>query len=49
VKVHLGGKTSNILANGYEPVLWGMATISALAAAAMVRVGQYSPHSFGRK
>ena len=35
------GLQLNTLAHGDEPVLWGMATISALAAAAMVRVGQH--------
>lgn len=37
----VGAGAAYTLANGYEPVLWGMATISALAAAAMVRVGQH--------
>lgn len=37
----VGAGAAYTLANGYEPVLWGMATTSALAAVAMVRVGQH--------
>jgi predicted MFS family arabinose efflux permease len=36
----VGTGVAYTLAGGYPPVLWGMATVSVLAAAAMVRVGQ---------
>lgn len=36
----VGAGAAYALAGGYEPVFWGMATISALAALSMVRVGQ---------
>jgi MFS family permease len=36
----VGAGAAYTLAGGYDPVLWGMATVSALAALAMVRVGQ---------
>jgi sugar phosphate permease len=36
----VGAGAAYTLAGGYEPVLWGMATVSALAALSMIRVGQ---------
>jgi sugar phosphate permease len=36
----VGAGVAYTLASSYDPVLWGMAAISALAALAMVRVGQ---------
>ena len=36
----VGTGAAYTLAGGYEPVLWGMATVSALAALSMIRVGQ---------
>jgi sugar phosphate permease len=36
----VGAGVAYTLAGSYDPVLWGMATVSALAALAMIRVGQ---------
>jgi hypothetical protein len=42
----VGAGAAYALAGGYEPVLWGMATVSLFAVAAMVGVGRQGRHGW---